>query len=123
MRIDERYYRRVFHTQHRELHEAVVDYISYFLHRRKALDAETTIEQIRRHCERATGKQIPLDYFIGAMLYCGYRVEYVGDRYVAGVAKVSPLKKIFCGKVDKNKLEFETIRKRYGDDALNKELL
>ena len=33
MRIDERYYRRVFHTQHRELHEAVVDYISYFLHR------------------------------------------------------------------------------------------
>ena len=34
MRIDERYYRRVFHTQHRELHETVVDYISYFLHRR-----------------------------------------------------------------------------------------
>ena len=49
MRIDERYYRRIFHTQHRELHEAVVDYISYFLHRRKALDAETTVEQIRRH--------------------------------------------------------------------------
>ena len=123
MRIDERYYRRVFHTQHRELHEAVVDYISYFLHRRKALDAETTVEQIRRHCERTTGQRIPPDYFIGAMLYCGYRVEYVGDRYVAGVAKVSPLKKIFCGKVDKNKLEFETIRKRYGDDALNKEVL
>lgn len=49
MKIDERYYRRVFHTQHRELHEAVVDYISYFLHRRKTLDAETTVEQIRRH--------------------------------------------------------------------------
>ena len=123
MRIDERYYRRVFHTQHRELHEAVVDYISYFLHRRKALDAETMIGQIRRHCERATGKRIPLDYFIEAMLYCGYRVEYVGDRHVAGVAKASPLKKIFCGKVDKNKPEFETICKRYGDDALNKELL
>ena len=105
------------------MHDAVVDYISFFLHRRKALDAETTIEQIRRHCERVTGQCIPLDYFIGAMLYCGYRVEYVGDRYVAGVAKVSPLKKIFCGKVDKNNLEFETIRKRYGDDALNKELL
>ena len=85
MRIDERYYRRVFHTQHRELHEAVVDYISYFLHRRKALDAETTVEQIRRHCERATGQQIPLDYFIGAMLYCGYRVEYVGDRLNSAV--------------------------------------
>lgn len=115
MRIDERYYRRVFHTQHRELHEAVVDYISYFLHRRKALDAETTVEQIRRHCERAT--------VIGAMLYCGYRVEYVGDRYVAGIAKASPLKKIFCGKIDKKKPEFETIRKHYGDGALNKELL
>ena len=47
MRIDERYYRRVFHTQHRELHEAVVDYLSYFLHRRKTLDAETTVEQIQ----------------------------------------------------------------------------
>ena len=117
MRIDERYYRRVFHAQHRELHETVVDYISYFLHRRKALDAETMIEQIRHHCERATGKRIPLDYFIGAMLYCGYR------RYVAGVAKASPLKKIFCGKVDKNKSEFETICKRYGDGALNKEPL
>ena len=81
------------------------------------------MEQIRRHCERATGNQIPLDYFIGAMLYCGYRVEYVGDRYVAGIAKASPLKKIFCGKVDKNKPEFETICKRYGDDALNKEPL
>ena len=65
MRIDERYYRRVFHTQHRELHEAVVDYISYFLHRRKALNAETTVEQIRRHCERATGNQIPLDISSG----------------------------------------------------------
>ena len=109
MKIDERYYRRVFHTQHRELHEAVVDYISYFLHRRKTLDAETTVEQIRRHCERTTGCQIPLDYF--------------GNRYVAGIAKASPLKKIFCGKLDKNKPEFETIRKRYGDDALNKEAL
>ena len=103
MRIDERYYRRVFHTQHRELHEAVVDYISYFLHRRKALDAETTVEQIRHHCERAIGCQIPPDYFIGTMLYCGYRVEYIGDRYIDGIAKASPLKKIFCGKVDKNK--------------------
>ena len=46
-----------------------------------------------------------MDYFIGAMLYCGYRVEYVGDRYVAGIAKASPLKKIFCGKIDKNKPE------------------
>mgnify|MGYP004547629727 FL=1 len=113
----------MFHTQHRELHEAVVDYISYFLHRRKALDAETTVEQIRCHCERATGQRIPLDYFIGAMLYCGYRVEYVGERHVAGIAKASPLKNIFRGKVDKNKPEFETIRKRYGDDALSKEAL
>ena len=123
MQIDEHYYRRIFYTQHCELHEDVVDYIADFLHRRKALDTETTVDQIRRHCERAIHRKIPLDYFIGAMLYCGYRVECVGDRFVAAIAKASPLKKIFCGKVDKNKPEFETIRKRYGDGALNKEPL
>lgn len=36
-------------------------------------------------------------------------MEYVGNRYVAGIAKASPLKKIFCGKLDKNKPEFETM--------------
>lgn len=123
MQIDEHYYRRIFYTQHCELHEDVVDYIADFLHRRKALDTETTVDQIRRHCERAIHRKIPLDYFIGAMLYCDYRVECVGDRFVAAIAKASPLKKIFCGKVDKNKPEFETICKRYGDGALNKEPL
>ena len=118
MKIDEQYYRRIFFTQHRELHEDVVDYIADFLHRRKTLDTETTVEQIRRHCERAIHRQIPLDYFIGAMLYCGYRVECVGDRYVAAIAKVSPLKKIFRGQVNENSLEIAAIRRRYGDGAL-----
>ena len=118
MEIDKRYYLRIFWAQHRELHEDVVDYFMAFLRRRNSINRGISVEQIRKHCEYVIKKEIPMDYFLGALIYDGYTPHKIGDQYYLKLSERSPIVAIKNGRTSTgNKIAFDAIRRWYGDDA------
>ena len=79
MEVDQRYYLQVFCTQHHELRADVVDYFMAFMRKRNSINRGINVEQIRKHCEYIIKKEIPMDYFLGALELC------------AGMLSIDPL--------------------------------
>lgn len=118
MELDKCYYLQIFWTQHRDLHEDVVDYFMAFLCRRNNVNRGINVEQIRKHCEYIIKKDIPMDYFLGALLYAGYTPRRTGDQYYLNLSESSPIIAIKNGRTSSgNKIAFDAIRRWYGDDA------
>lgn len=91
MEIDKRYYLQIFRTQHQELRADVVDYFMAFMRKRNSINRGINVEQIRKHCEYIIKKEIPMDYFLGALLYDGYTPRKIGDQYYLNLSERSPV--------------------------------
>ena len=118
MELDKHYYLRIFRTQHQELRADVVDYFMAFMRRRNSINRGINVEQIRKHCEYIIKKDIPMDYFLGALLYDGYTPQKIGDQYYLNLSERSPIIAIKNGRTfSGNKIAFDAIRQWYGDAA------
>lgn len=91
MMLDEGYYRGLFLREGRDVHEDVVDYLMPFLRRRKGVFRGMTVDQICQHCEHIIHKPVPMDIFIGALLYARYYVEEINGQFYACISQRSPL--------------------------------
>ena len=118
MEIDKHYYLQIFYTQHQELRANVVDYFMAFMRRRNSINRGINVEQIRKHCEYIIKKEIPMDYFLGALLYDGYTPRKIGDQYYLNLSERSLIIVIKNGRTSSgNKIAFDAIRQWYGDAA------
>ena len=118
MEIDKRYYLQIFRTQHQELRADVVDYFMAFMRKRNSINRGINVEQIRKHCEYIIKKEIPMDYFLGALLYDGYTPRKIGDQYYLNLSERSPIIAIKNGRTSSgDKIAFDAIRQWYGDAA------
>lgn len=118
MEIDKRYYQQVFITQHQELRDDVVDYFMAFMRKRNSINRGLNVEQIRKHCEYIIKKEIPMDYFLGALLYDGYTPRKIGDQYYLNLSERSPIIAIKNGRTSSgDRIAFDAIRQWYGDAA------
>ena len=119
MEIDKRYYLQIFCTRHQELRYDVVDYFMAFMRRRNSINRGINVEQIRKHCEYIIKKEIPMDYFLGALFYDGYTPQKIGDQYYLDLSERSPIIAIKNGRTSSgNKIAFDAIRQWYGDAAV-----
>ena len=113
-----RYYLQIFCTQHQELRDDVVDYFMAFMRRLNNINRGINIEQICKHCEYIIKKDIPMDYFLGALIYDGYTPRKIGDQYYLNISESSPIIAIKNGRTSSgNKIAFDAIRQWYGDEA------
>ena len=118
MELDKHYYLRIFRTQHQELRADVVDYFMAFMRRRNSINRGINVEQIHKHCEYIIKKEIPMDYFLGALLYDGYTPQKIGDQYYLNLSERSPIIAIKNGRTSSgNKIAFDAIRQWYGGAA------
>lgn len=118
MEIDKRYYLQIFCTQHQELRDDVVDYFMAFMRKRNSINSGINVEQIRKHCEYIIKKEIPMDYFLGALFYDGYTPRKIGDQYYLNLSERSPIIAIKNGRTSSgDKIAFDAIRQWYGDAA------
>ena len=118
MEFDKHYYLRIFRTQHQELRADVVDYFMAFMRRRNSINRGINVEQIHKHCEYIIKKEIPMDYFLGALFYDGYTPQKIGDQYYLNLSERSPIIAIKNGRTSSgNKIAFDAIRQWYGDAA------
>lgn len=118
MEFDKRFYLQIFCTQHQELRDDVVDYFMAFMRRRNSINRGINVEQIRKHCEYIIKKEIPMDYFLGALLYDGYSPRKIGDQYYLNISERSPIIAIKNGRTSSgDKIAFDAIRQWYGDAA------
>ena len=118
MELDKRYYLQIFRTQHQELRADVVDYFMAFMRRRNGINRGINVEQIRKHCKHIIKKEIPMDYFLGALFYDGYTPRKIGEQYYLNLSERSPIIAIKNGQTSSgNKIAFDAIRQWYGDAA------
>ena len=118
MELDKHYYLRIFRTQHQELRADVVDYFMAFMRRRNSINRGINVEQIHKHCEYIIKKEIPMDYFLGALFYDSYTPQKIGDQYYLNLSERSPIIAIKNGRTSSgNKIAFDAIRQWYGDAA------
>ena len=118
MEIDKRYYLQIFCTQHQELRDDVVDYFMAFMRKRNSINRGINVEQIRKHCEYIIKKEIPMDYFLGALFYDGYTPRKIGDQYYLNLSERSLIIAIKNGRTSSgDKIAFDAIRQWYGDAA------
>ena len=118
MEVDKRYYLQIFCTQHHELRADVVDYFMAFMRKRNSINRGINVEQIRKQCEYIIKKEIPMDYFLGALLYDSYTPRKIGDQYYLNLSEQSPIIAIKNGQTSSgDKIAFDAIRQWYGDAA------
>lgn len=118
MELDKRYYLQIFCTQHRELRDDVVDYFMAFMRKRNSINRGINVDQIRKHCEYIIKKEVPMDYFLGALIYDGYTPQKIGDLYYLNLSESSPIIAIKNGRTSSgDKTAFDAIRQWYGDAA------
>lgn len=89
-----------------------------FMRKRNSINRGINVEQIRKHCECIIKKEIPMDYFLGALIYDGYTPRKIGDQYYLNLSERSPIIAIKNGRTSSgDKIAFDAIRQWYGDAA------
>lgn len=117
--MDKSRYLRIFRSRLDPVRDMVVDYLPAFLERRDTLNRDVTVEQLRQHCEHCIGHSVPLEFFIGTLLYSQYLVSESDGQFYAGLSKRSPIFKLMLG-VDKcsKDPDIRRILTWYGEHAL-----